>query len=531
VPGAPAGAPAPQAELFGVLARAERSLGDYASALARAREAQRRSAALYGAGDPRVAEAAATVAGVLADQGQLEEAERHARAALAALDDEGAEGELAAARLEAALGGALHQQWRLDDAEETLRRVVARREERLGRRHPETVAALLALAAVVGDAEEFEEAERLHRETLELARAVHGPAHPAVAAAEASYATMLDTLKRFDEAERRYLAALAIRRRAHGTEEHVAIAGLHQMLGILYRRTGRLDLAEREAGVALDLYRRVDPGHYEVANSLGTLGMVAWSRGDYRRARERMREALDATVAAEGESSFAAHVRRGNLAAVEAELGDFAAAERLAAAAIAGYEAAGESRSSYVSNTLVVHGAIARGAGRHEEALERHRLARAIRVELYGEGHVEVDGADLEIALDLLDRDGRGDREEARRILEPALDRCRRAAATTDRCESIALAGARLLARERGAAAALPALREACARIARSRGAAHPVAAEARAHLAEALLAAGTPELRREGRAELTEAVRLLAAARGSGHPLVARLERSVPGR
>ena len=248
-----AGEPEAQAELFGVLARAERSLGEYESALARAREAQRRSARLYGAGDPRPAEAAATVVGVLVDQGRLEAAERHARAALAALDSRGEDGQLAAARLEAALGYALHQQWRLADAEEVLRRVVARREERLGRRHPETVAALLSLAAVLGDAEEFDEAERLHRDLLALAREVHGAGHPVMAGVEASYATMLDTLKRFDEAERRYLAALAIRRRAYGTEEHVGIAQLHQMLGILYRRTQRLELAEREAGLALDL--------------------------------------------------------------------------------------------------------------------------------------------------------------------------------------------------------------------------------------------------------------------------------------
>lgn len=180
--------------------------------------------------------------------GRTDEAERHARAAVALLENAGEATRLAYINSLLTLGIILESKGELPEAEALITRSLALREAAFPPNDPRIAPAVLALASLRLDSSRVPEAEQLLRRALSISQASLGPNHPYCATALNNLAQTAKLGGRFAEAEDSYRRALAIWEKTVG-QRSIDYALTLSNFADLYRAQGKLMGAER-------MYRR-----------------------------------------------------------------------------------------------------------------------------------------------------------------------------------------------------------------------------------------------------------------------------------
>ena len=285
--------------------------------------------AVFGPESVEVARNLNALAVVSEDRGDLKQAERLNRRALAMLQRAGsADGDAAShvkgdlARVMEGLGDSA--------AAEALYREALAMERRLGGGRSEDVAATLNnLGVLLGQRGDWAGAETLHREALDIIRAVRGPECPEVAAGMSTLGGVLEEKGDLAGAETLYRDGLAMRQRLLGPEHPDTTRSLYA-LAYLLRARGDPEGAVRLCRAVLALRGRVLPdAHPMVAATLSVEGM---SLVDLRRAdaaEPLLRESLELRRHALPAGHWLIAASEGTLGACLTSRGRYAEAEVL----------------------------------------------------------------------------------------------------------------------------------------------------------------------------------------------------------
>jgi serine/threonine protein kinase len=356
-----AGQPDVKAQVLTTLGTTYQGLGLYAPARERLRGALAASRAAFGEEHVEVARALDRLAGALEDEGDLQEAERLGRAALAMLGRLGETGGKDTAQVKGDLARVLRGLGQDVEAEALYREVLAIERRLEGDRGPGVAVTLNNLGVLLGGRGDWAGAEPLHREALDIVRAVRGAEHPDVAAGMNTLGGVLEAKGDLGGAERLYREGLDMRRRLLGPEHpdttrsmyalayllrakgdnegaarlgrdilalrgrvlkdaHPMVAGAMQVLGTSLVALGRAGEAEPVLRESLDLRRRaLPPGHWLVASAESTLGSCLAAEGRFRAAEPLLLRGFEGLEAARGEEhALTVEARRRLVALYEA---------------------------------------------------------------------------------------------------------------------------------------------------------------------------------------------------------------------
>ena len=215
------------------------------------------------------------------------------RAALERYEELGAEHPWAAVCRDS-LAWQLYQRGELAEAQRLSREALAA--YRASGRRDETLAQLVHHSAWIvgsGSAGDRERSVALAEESLALFEELHGPRHASVASALFSLGFFLEGSGRLDEAEPLLEEAYVLRRELLG-EEHVDVARCLYALGELLLARGDAPGAESRHRECLELRRRLfGADHPEVASSLDALGATLLARGELDESGRLLQEAVD----------------------------------------------------------------------------------------------------------------------------------------------------------------------------------------------------------------------------------------------
>jgi tetratricopeptide (TPR) repeat protein len=208
--------------------------------------------------------ALASLAQMARIRGRLDEAEGLYLAALTIAEED-------TASLLCGLGVVHKYAGRYDDAERVYREALAL----IGPDEPAAAAVWHNLGGVEHSRGRHEVGEPHARRSVELRQRTHGPDHPTVAADRAALASLLLGQHRFDEAEVLYRQALAVFEQVYPAD-HYDVAVTCNDLGTLLAARGETDEARRYYRRAIDIKRRIlGPGHSDTAltaRNLAALG-------------------------------------------------------------------------------------------------------------------------------------------------------------------------------------------------------------------------------------------------------------------
>ncbi len=226
------------------------------------------------------------------------------------------------------LGTALAQQDQLEEAERLLRDAVDRRRRLVGDLDSGTTESLERLATVLEDRNQYASAESLYRDILAVRQAVHGDTSPAVAEALNNLGVVRFRQGAYADAEVLYRQALAIDQRGRDTRHPNAAATLMNLAQAL-QLGGKLSEAERYYRQSLDAKRAaLGDTHPSVTISLNNLGaMLANQLGRAAEGEQLIRQAiaLDRHIFGPRHSYVAEGLR--NLGMIQRGRGHFAAAD------------------------------------------------------------------------------------------------------------------------------------------------------------------------------------------------------------
>jgi len=343
------------------LARIQKDLSDYESALATTREglAIRRA----GLGDPHldVAQSLHGLGDIFADMGRFVEAIANLEQAIQMRRALDAEPTLIAKSINN-LAIIRYTLGEYDGAIEDFEQVYEVFLAEVGPTHPFTAVALGNLAAVLEEVGQLDRALALSKKQLATAMEVLGPDHPDVADAHNGLAVMyfskgdydgalehvgraneiyeaagrdqdqiltlgnmgqvLDSLGRYEEGERAVSQAVDIAERLWGRNHLEFASALSAWAGTL-ANLGRSDEAVERYREVLTIREAIlGREHKEVAASINNLAFMAQDRGDYVEARGLFEEALALFEEVVGHEHEAVAMAMGNLALVLDEIGD-----------------------------------------------------------------------------------------------------------------------------------------------------------------------------------------------------------------
>ncbi|MBL4684825.1 MAG: tetratricopeptide repeat protein [Nannocystaceae bacterium] len=305
---------------------------------------------------------------VLSDQGDIEGALPHCRAAVAlSTANVGPEHiDTVSARL--ALGIAFYMAGDLDEAEPRFRAALVASRALHGPSHPSQAVPLQALAAICysrdGGAACVDPFERAYRAAV----AGSGPRHPAVADYANNLALAYLGAGRVDDAEVRARQAMVIRE-ATG-EAHPGIAASHRILGEIAVKRAQPELAREHYDAAIDGARRTrGPKHHDVVAGLRLRATLALEQGDRVSAIADLEAAL---VAQEGIT-----MPPEDLAELQWKLGQALLVED-PAARIRAVRLVREAQQGYPASAVTQHAAVAAWLREHAVGLP---LASELAVE------------------------------------------------------------------------------------------------------------------------------------------------------
>ncbi|MCX5814083.1 MAG: tetratricopeptide repeat-containing protein, partial [Proteobacteria bacterium] len=196
---------------------------------------------------------------------------------------------------------------------------LAIREQTLGPDHPDTAKSLNNLAEIYRSIGRYTEAEPLYKRSLAISEKALGPYHPDTAGSLNNLAFIYNSTGRYAEAETFYKRALAICEKILGPDHPDTARSLTNLAG-LYLDSGRFDegyvifkkqnspyglgkyyllkkdysSAQREFARSLSYTRKMGQPHFLIADHTG-LGLSYEGMGDYVKAKERFREAINLT--------------------------------------------------------------------------------------------------------------------------------------------------------------------------------------------------------------------------------------------
>ncbi|TKR30158.1 serine/threonine protein kinase [Luteimonas gilva] len=234
-------------------AQALRALNRFDEADAAYAQAYREQTRLHGAGDRRSQDVAMRYVALLVLRDRKQEAETLARATLAAVRERTGRRDPHLAEAIASLAVVLANNGPLSEAEALRREEVEIRRAAQGADHPDTVGALNNLAAVQYAQRRFAEAADTFAAVLAKRRAQFGDAHPLVATAASNLANCELELGRAGNGKRLAEEALRIRLAQYGPDHHTTAAAL-LTLGAAELDLGEYAAAERHLRESVRAY-------------------------------------------------------------------------------------------------------------------------------------------------------------------------------------------------------------------------------------------------------------------------------------
>jgi serine/threonine-protein kinase len=317
-----------QAELTHTLGTLYGELGDFARADELLGKSLDEKARFLPEDDPRRIEGNVALALLRAEQMKLDEAETLARSALDTMKRSYPETHPLMIRGGLALGKTLTAQGKYADAIAQLDGV-ARHFDRSGAGTADEAAVLTELANAHQYAGHLDEADRLNRQVLEIDRRVHGDRHPTVADDLINLADAETTRGRYGEAETMLREAVSILRGWYGSD-HPETGSAVRILATALTMQGKLDEAGTLLEESRDIFTRVYPGpHRRIGLVLNDLGTLAFRQGRYDDAIAAFAEALAVyrQVYPDGKSQYIS-VGLANLGSAFLEKGDYVRAEQ-----------------------------------------------------------------------------------------------------------------------------------------------------------------------------------------------------------
>ena len=242
------------------------------------------------------------LAGLLMNQGKLNEAELLYCEALAAcrrtLGNEHPD-TLASINNMAIL---LKAQGKLDVAEPLYLEALAASRRTLGNEHPDTLASINNLALLLSDQGKLGEAEPLNLEALAACRRTLGNEHPSTLASINNLANLLSDQGKLGEAEPLYLEALAARRRTLGNDHPDTLGSINSLANLL-KTQGKLGEAEPLYLEALAAKRRtLGNDHPSTLDTIYNFAGLLLKQGKREEALEQYRLELEGVRRVRGES-------------------------------------------------------------------------------------------------------------------------------------------------------------------------------------------------------------------------------------
>jgi len=163
----------------------------------------------------------------------------------------------------------------------------------LGPEHPFTLATMHTIGEDLRALGQYGEAEEMCRGTLEGRRRVLGPDHLETLKSMTSLGAIYLVLKRIADSEKIRQDALQVSRRTLGPEHPDTLLTMMTLANV-WGQQGRYDESERLQLETLSTRRRVfGPNHPDVGRSLYSLGTLALTKGDRRKALDYLRQAMD----------------------------------------------------------------------------------------------------------------------------------------------------------------------------------------------------------------------------------------------
>ncbi len=357
---------------------------------------------MLGAVDDQTLTATNSLATNLAKQGRPAEALPLRRTLLAARTAQFGERHAKTIAATGNLAGLLVELGDMQEAEKLFRQALAANLALHGEQHRETASQYANLAVTLRSLGRFEEAATMLDKALAIDEAMTGPNGPDVALHHYNRAVNFTELGRYADAETAANHALTIWRATKGEDSPQAALG-YTVLGYCYGLTGRLADADTAYRKALALRTKwLGEAHPLTAEATNNLALNMENRGLPPTAIEPLlRQALDTTRRAFGESSERTATMYANVAHNLNQQGRYAEAEPMYRRALdihAGI--AGRDSPSYAS-TLINLGYNLRDGGQGESAEALMRQALAVFRARFGEDNPDTAWAYLSLGTTL----------------------------------------------------------------------------------------------------------------------------------
>jgi len=388
------------------------------AALADARKSLSATERAFGPDHVRTARSQNSLALLLQDQGEYEEARRLFELALRIVEDELGPDHLSTATRLNNLAMLLQDQGAFEEARPLFERALRIREESLGPDHPETSVSLNNLAMLRYYHGDYEEAYSLFERAFRIDEAVLGPDHLSTATSVSNLASLLVVQGDYEAARPLYERALQIREAALG-REHPSIATILNNLASLLQDQGAYEAARPLYERALRIREAaLGPDHPSTATSLNNLAMLLQDQGAFEEAQLLHERALRIKEAVLGPDHPSTATSVGNLASLLLAQGAYGEARPLCERALRIREAALGPDHPDIATSLRDLASLHYCQGAYEDARPLYERSLRINEAAFGADHPETANSLSNLAVVLKSL---GAYSEARPLYERAL--------------------------------------------------------------------------------------------------------------
>ena len=288
------------------------------------------------------------------------------------------------------LAQAQQAQGEVADAERGLKRALAIREKTLGSNHPDVAAVLATLGQIALSQNRLKDAERDTLRALSIDEGTVGPNHLSTAMARMQLGNLRHRQLREAEALDLFNGALETFKNAPGQGDIMVPVALNNIAEV-YKAQGRLQLAEQRFLEALGLQeKRHGPDSLYPASTLNNLGELRRLQGRLQEAEQLARRTLVIREKALGSDHPDVAASLNNLAIVFSRQGRASEAEGLMIRGLAIQEKAFGPDHPNIAIALNNLADAKASAGRKMEAEGLFRRSLAIREKSLGPNHLDV---------------------------------------------------------------------------------------------------------------------------------------------
>lgn len=236
--------PTLKAQMFEVIGRVYRSLGEYRNARSLLEKSYHLRLQEFGLKHTETVESLDQIGILLSEEGKFSEAESFFRLSystrLQLSDSAGA----SLANTKNELAYVLRRQGKFSESKKIYEELISAYSAHFGEEHPKTISSISGLAALLHAMNNYEESEKYYRKILEIRQKNLGPVHPDIAMDLNSLGALLMNTGNFEEAEELLRLSFQMRKELYGSE-HPKVALTMNNLAILYRDKGEFESAEK----------------------------------------------------------------------------------------------------------------------------------------------------------------------------------------------------------------------------------------------------------------------------------------------